>query len=144
MTKVDGATMHYALEARSPLLDQEIWNFAAALPHDVRLHGGRLKAILRELAARKIGRPTAKGKKRGFTIPVQRWMAGRWRETEEEAFNNSLLATEGWIHKAPAVLQFRRAVEMGSAPIELWCLFALEIWLRHERSAVAARIQPRT
>ncbi|HVF87025.1 MAG TPA: asparagine synthase (glutamine-hydrolyzing), partial [Pyrinomonadaceae bacterium] len=50
MTKVDGATMRHALEARSPFLDQDLWAFAASLPFDVRLRGNELKAVLRELA----------------------------------------------------------------------------------------------
>jgi asparagine synthase (glutamine-hydrolysing) len=71
--------MHHSLEARSPFLDQKLWEFAASLPYDVRLSGGRLKAILRELARRKIGDRVARGRKRGFGIPVGRWLVGRWR-----------------------------------------------------------------
>ena len=41
MTKVDGATMNYALEARSPFLEHRVWDFAASLPFGLRLHGGR-------------------------------------------------------------------------------------------------------
>ncbi|HXJ39249.1 MAG TPA: asparagine synthase (glutamine-hydrolyzing), partial [Bryobacteraceae bacterium] len=54
MTKVDGATMYYGLEARSPFLDHKLWEFAAAIPQDVRLRGGVLKAILREIVSRRI------------------------------------------------------------------------------------------
>ncbi|MGH9559066.1 MAG: asparagine synthase (glutamine-hydrolyzing), partial [Bryobacteraceae bacterium] len=53
MTKVDGATMWRAIEARSPFLDQRLWSFASALPFDLRLRGGEPKAILRELARRR-------------------------------------------------------------------------------------------
>ena len=41
MTKVDGATMYHALEARSPFLDHTIWDFAASLPFELRLRGER-------------------------------------------------------------------------------------------------------
>ncbi|HKP12769.1 MAG TPA: asparagine synthase (glutamine-hydrolyzing), partial [Blastocatellia bacterium] len=43
LTKVDGATMHHSVEARSPFLDYKLWEFAAALPYDLRLKGGTLK-----------------------------------------------------------------------------------------------------
>ena len=46
MTKVDGATMHYGLEARSPFLDHILWEFASSLPFGLRLRYGYLKAIL--------------------------------------------------------------------------------------------------
>ena len=61
LPKVDGATMHYALEARSPFLDQELWESAAALPYEVRLRRGQLKAVLREIARRRLGDRVAGG-----------------------------------------------------------------------------------
>src|SRR5205085_3644507 len=36
LPKVDGSTMHYGLEARSPFLDHRLWEFAASLPVEVR------------------------------------------------------------------------------------------------------------
>ena len=85
MTKVDGATMLHAIEARSPFLDQQLWEFAAALPFDIRLREGKLKAVLRELARRRLGARVADGQKRGFGVPVQRWLAGRWRAAGHDA-----------------------------------------------------------
>jgi asparagine synthase (glutamine-hydrolysing) len=134
LTKVDGATMHYALEARSPFLDQELWEFAAALPFEVRLRRGRLKAVLRELARRKLGERVAGGRKRGFGVPVQRWITGRWRAAVEESLGDSLLEREGWIRSAPVLAQLERAARTGWAPKQLWYIFVLESWLKHERS----------
>ena len=50
MTKVDGATMFHSLEARSPFLDQTSGNLLRSLSYELRLSGGRLKSVLRELA----------------------------------------------------------------------------------------------
>jgi asparagine synthase (glutamine-hydrolysing) len=133
LTKVDGATMHYALEARSPFLDQSLWEFAAALPFDLRLRRGQLKAVLRELARRKIGERVARGRKRGFGIPVQRWIAGQWRASVEELLRESVLAREGWIRSGPVLDQLESAARRGHAPNQLWYIFVLESWLRHER-----------
>jgi asparagine synthase (glutamine-hydrolysing) len=133
MTKVDGATMHYALEARSPFLDHVLWEFASSLPFDLRLHGGRLKAILRELARRRIGGEVARRRKRGFGIPVQRWMIGHWRPQVEAALSESILEKEGWIRSGLALSQLGLAAREGWAPHQLWYLFVLESWIRHER-----------
>jgi asparagine synthase (glutamine-hydrolysing) len=135
LPKVDGATMHYALEARSPFLDQKLWEYAAALPFDLRLKGGTLKAILRELARRRIGERVARGRKRGFGIPAGRWMAGRWRARVEETLGDSILKREGWINADAALRKFAVEVERGEASLQTWYLFVLETWLRHERSA---------
>lgn len=72
LTKVDSGAMYFALEARSPFLDQELWNFAQSLAYSLRLHNGSLKAVLRAMAARHLGPRVATRKKRGFGIPVNR------------------------------------------------------------------------
>jgi asparagine synthase (glutamine-hydrolysing) len=137
LTKVDGATMHYGLEARSPFLDQDLWEFAAALPFQLRLRHGRLKAVLRELARRKIGERVARGRKRGFTIPVQRWITGTWRPQVQEMFRDSLLEKEGWIRSGPALKWLERSTATGWAPKQLWYLFVLESWLRDNQTPAA-------
>jgi asparagine synthase (glutamine-hydrolysing) len=130
MTKVDGAAMYFALEARSPFLDQEVWNFAAALPYSIRLHGGRLKAILRELARQTVGERVARGRKRGFSIPVERWIVGKWRAQVEEMFENSLLEKQGWVRSAGLREALHSAARRGTATNHLWYCYVLESWLR--------------
>jgi asparagine synthase (glutamine-hydrolysing) len=134
MTKVDGATMFHSLEARSPFLDQDLWEFASSLSPAVRLHGGRLKALLRGLAEQKLDKRLARGRKRGFTIPVQRWLVGRWHETVVEIFQTSVLNEEGWINSRAVLSRLAVAAEKGWAPNQLWYVFVLESWLRHERN----------
>jgi asparagine synthase (glutamine-hydrolysing) len=136
LTKVDGSTMYYSLEARSPFLDQDLWEFASGLSFDLRLRRGRLKAILREIAARNIGERVARGRKRGFGIPVQRWLAGRWADSVKEALANSILASEGWIQADRALAELKRAERKGWASNQLWYIFVLESWLRHERAEI--------
>jgi asparagine synthase (glutamine-hydrolysing) len=142
LPKVDGATMHHSVEARSPFLDYQLWEFAAALPYEVRLKGGALKAILRELARRHLGERVAAGRKRGFGIPVQRWVAGRWRERVAASLRDGLLAREGWIRGDAAVTQLDRAARAGWSPNQLWYLFVLESWLRGERDQTAQMASP--
>ena len=134
MTKVDGATMFHSLEARSPFLDQDLWEFASGLSFETRLHGGRLKAVLRELARQKLGDRVANGKKRGFTIPVQTWLVGRWRNAMTEAMQTSILDREGWINSRAVLDRLKVATEKGSAPNQLWYIFVLESWMRHEQN----------
>jgi len=135
MTKVDGATMFHSLEARSPFLDQNLWEFASSLSPDLRLHGGRLKALLRGLAQQEIGARVARGRKRGFTIPVQRWLVDRWRNTVTEFLRTSLLDQEGWINSRAVLDRLNIAAQNGWAPNQLWYIFVLEAWLRHERNS---------
>ncbi len=141
MTKVDGGTMYYALEARAPLLDQDLWNFASSLPYDLRLRGGELKAVLRGIARRRIGRRVASGSKRGFGVPVERWLTTRWRKDFENAFEDSVLDRDGWID-ARAVLRAHRSLDTGeTAPQQLWYLYVLEHWMRKQKPVEHAAMQ---
>jgi asparagine synthase (glutamine-hydrolysing) len=133
MTKVDGATMHYGLEARSPLLDHWIWEYAASLPCSLRLQRGRLKALLRELAKRHIGSAQARRAKTGFRIPVNGWMAGEWRRHVESAFRDSMLDKEGWICSQAALKRLDTTSGSDIDPDQIWNIFVLESWLRNER-----------
>lgn len=135
MTKVDGATMHHALEARAPFLDHTLWDFAAQLPFSIRLRGGRLKAILREIVRRRISPEVSRRPKQGFTIPVQSWLATRWRDSLEETFRDSCLERDGWLRGPGLTEAFRQAFHNGRAPVQLWHLLVLERWMRQLRSS---------
>jgi len=137
MTKVDGATMFHSLEARSPFLDQDLWEFASSLSFELRLHGGQLKSVLRELARQKLGERLARGRKRGFTVPVQRWLVGRWRNAFVELMQTSIMDQEGWINSRSVLNQLAVSAEKGWAPNQLWYIFVLESWLRHEQNLKA-------
>ncbi len=131
--------MHYGLEARSPFLDQYVWEFASSLPFDLRLHHWRLKAILREVARRRISTPLAEGKKRGFGIPVHRWIIGPWRPLVEACLRESILEKEGWIRSRSASEMFESSLTKGETPLQLWYLLVLELWMRFERSQAESK-----
>jgi len=134
LTKVDGATMYFGLEARSPFLDHALWEFAAALPYSLRLRTGALKAVLREVARRRIGERVAAGPKRGFEVPIGAWLLGKWRRRSEELLEDSLLASGGWL-EARRLLELTR--EEPVPELNLWYAVVLEAWLRRESSAPA-------
>jgi len=138
MTKVDGATMFHSLEARSPFLDQDLWEFASSLSFELRLHGGRLKSLLRALAAQKLGERVSRGRKRGFTIPVQRWLVGRWQPAVTELLQTSIADRQGWINSRAVLDRLNAAAQEGRAPNQLWYIFVLESWLRHEQNFKSA------
>ncbi len=135
LPKVDGATMHHSVEARSPFLDSRLWEFAAALPFELRLHNGQLKAVLREIARRHIGERVARGRKRGFGIPVERWLAGKWRDRVAASFRDSLLESEGWLRADGLLAELDKASAARIAPNQLWYSYVLESWLRRERQS---------
>lgn len=135
MPKVDGSTMYYALEARAPFLDQKVWEFAAALPPEVRFHGGRLKAVPREIVRRHLGPEIAARRKQGFTVPSERWLAERWRKMLDRLLGETLLVRQGWVRRGALDRPLREALERGSVPVQFWHLLVLESWLEKDASA---------
>ncbi len=72
-TKVDRATMAVSLEARAPLLDHHVVDFARSLPTDHKFGNGDQKRILKDLLYEYVPREIFDRPKSGFTMPFARW-----------------------------------------------------------------------
>lgn len=76
LQKVDVATMAYGLEARCPLTDYRLAEWALRLPVAEHLRGGHTKALLKQVLCRYLPAELVHRPKRGFTVPVSRWLRG--------------------------------------------------------------------
>ncbi len=128
LTKVDRASMAVSLEVRVPLLDHVFMAAAARIPSSQKLEGMRGKACFRRALASRLPRETLEGKKRGFSVPLDRWMRDDLRGRVEA------LAAEGDPYVDPAavrrlVLEHRRGRSRHGTAI--WSLLMLRLW--HER-----------
>ncbi|MEY8848960.1 asparagine synthase (glutamine-hydrolyzing) [Psychroserpens sp. XS_ASV72] len=72
-TKVDRATMAYSLEARSPLMDFNIVEFARSLPTEYKLDGKNQKRILKDVLYKYAPKELFDRPKAGFAIPFENW-----------------------------------------------------------------------
>ena len=79
LTKMDVSTMAHSVEARSPLLDKQLIEFAATIPTSLRLRGFTTKYLLKKLAARYVPPEIVYRKKRGFVMPTSSLAARRAR-----------------------------------------------------------------
>jgi hypothetical protein len=117
MPKVDGGTMHYAIEARAPFLDHKVWEFAAALPPEVRFHGGRLKAVLREIVRRRVGPGSgASARSRGSRSPSKPGWPNRWSGLLDRLRESTLLEEHGWIRRGALDAPLRDAARQAVGP----------------------------
>ena len=80
LQKVDVASMAFSLEAREPLLDHSIIEWAARLPTHWKLRDGRNKYLLRQLVYRDLPRDLMDRPKRGFGVPMASWLRGELRD----------------------------------------------------------------
>lgn len=87
LAKVDRASMHHSLEVRVPLLDHRVVETALALPPGLT----RNKAVQRELLVRKLPGRRIPRKKRGFEVPLRRWLATELKTEVESALSPDAL-----------------------------------------------------
>jgi asparagine synthase (glutamine-hydrolysing) len=88
LVKIDIASMHVGLEARSPLLDHEVVEFCASLEEHHKVKNGTGKYLLKKLAERYFPREFVHRKKMGFAIPMADWLRGPLRQTVQDTLQN--------------------------------------------------------
>ncbi|GIU78026.1 MAG: asparagine synthetase B [Bryobacteraceae bacterium] len=84
LRKVDMASMHYSLEVRVPLLDREVIEASLAYDGAEELRSGQRKRALRRLLAKHVGEDAIPQHKRGFGVPLAKWLRGALRERVED------------------------------------------------------------
>lgn len=92
LQKLDVASMAFSLEARDPLLDHELAEWALRLPLCWKIRDGQSKYLLRKLAYRYVPKHLLDRPKKGFEVPIGKWLRGplkAWaleRLTDRSAF----------------------------------------------------------
>lgn len=130
LVKVDVASMAHGLEARSPLLDHELLEWAARIPTDVRMRGG-LKGLFKAAMTPYLPAAILKRRKMGFGIPIDEWFRGELKELAYEVLLSRSARERGVLR--PDYVQ--RLLDQHCAGshnhhTRLWALLMLELWFR--------------
>lgn len=96
LTKVDRASMSVGLEARVPLLDHRVVEFAARLPLAWNFRGGEQKLLLKQVLARYVPRTLTERPKMGFGVPLDVWFRGEWETILQEYLGEERIRKEGF------------------------------------------------
>lgn len=126
LVKVDRATMAHSLEARSPFLDFRVAEFAARLPPSLKVANGRGKILLRRLARRWFSDSYLNMPKRGFIVPLKKWMQ-REMSNELDDLQHCALLNQKEVTRM-VCLQRETERDYNAA---LWRLMVLNRWLKH-------------
>jgi asparagine synthase (glutamine-hydrolysing) len=139
LTKVDRASMMVSLETRAVFLDNDLVDFCGKLPHRFKYRRGERKYILRKAMRRFLPTTTLDRRKKGFGIPLARWLRAL-------AFDNAL--------KAPGisgatVSRWWQEQRSGRADrrLALWIWLSFSCWadeMKHIRKARGSRWNGRT
>ncbi|AOG01552.1 asparagine synthase [Blastomonas sp. RAC04] len=100
LTKVDRTSMAVSLEAREPLLDYRLIEFAATLPDAMRVRGGQGKWLMKRAMRGTLPDDILYRPKMGFVSPIAQWFRGPLVEQARAIASGSALARSGWFNTA--------------------------------------------
>jgi len=137
MTKVDRTTMAVSLEAREPLLDHRLVEFAWTLPRAFKIRGGDGKWLLRKVLNRYVPPELTERPKMGFSIPLSSWLRGPLRDWAESLLEPGRLKDDALFDPGTIGPLWRDhlAGHRDHASI-LWNILMVQAWREAERSPV--------
>jgi asparagine synthase (glutamine-hydrolysing) len=130
LVKVDRASMACSLEVRAPFLDHELVEFIMGLPSEWKLKGFTSKYILKKALANWLPGEVIKRPKKGFGVPIAKWVKGPLKELFEDLLSSSRIKRERSLNpKYVTTLLQDHLVNRKDNRKQLWTLLVWELWL---------------
>ena len=136
LVKLDRASMGVSLEARVPLLDHRVIEFAWRTPLSFKLRGGVGKWLLRQVLYRYVPRQLVERPKRGFGMPIADWLIGPLRDWAEALLDERRLRDEGMLE--PKVIRKKWAQHLSKQTrwdYDLWTVLMYQAWVESRQQA---------
>jgi asparagine synthase (glutamine-hydrolysing) len=131
LTYTDKLTSAASVEGRVPFLDNELFDFAARLPADLKVRGGGGKYLLRKAVRGLVPDEIIRRGKAGFGAPVRKWLRDELRPLTRELLSPDALRRRGYFDPAAvAALVHRNEEGVEDQPLRVWALLTLEVWHR--------------
>jgi asparagine synthase (glutamine-hydrolysing) len=130
LVKMDIATMAHSLEGRSPLLCRELLEYVPSLPDKYKIAGSQTKYILRKLSEKYLPAELINQPKRGFEIPLKKWVDGQLNELIKDYIMPGNAYCRQFVEPDFIDKVWGRKIKVGDEKRAkmIWTLFALEVW----------------
>jgi asparagine synthase (glutamine-hydrolysing) len=130
LTKVDRASMAVGLEARVPLIDHRVVEFAARIPTAMKMRDGQGKWPLRQVLYRHVPQELVDRPKMGFGVPIERWMREDLRGWCEDLLSPDAIRRGGYVD-AELVARMWREYLAGETNWHyyLWDVLMFQAWV---------------
>lgn len=131
LARGDKMSMAVSLEARVPLLDHKLVEFAASLPQNLKLRRFTRKYLLKKVSKAWLPQEILNRKKQGFPMPTSQWLRKEARGFMRDVLSTSAVKRRGLFHP-PFVERLMSEHERGLADHGslLWGLMNVELWQR--------------
>jgi len=139
LVKVDRAAMAVSLETRVPMLDKDVVEFAWSLPIDYKREWENGKAghtgfcgkkVLRDVLYRYVPREMMERPKKGFSIPIERWLLQPGlREWAEGLLDRKKLKEQGILDSDVVRRIWSDFTDRGEWRIQIWYLLMFQQWM---------------
>jgi asparagine synthase (glutamine-hydrolysing) len=142
LTKVDRMTMAHSIEARPPLLDHRVVEFAATIPARYRLRDGTTKYLLKRAMRGILPDGIIDRPKHGFAVPLARWFRGELAGFARDVLLSGACRERGLFdtkHVERLIELHRRGRDLD---LQLWTLLSFELWCRRVLDVPIHRLQP--
>jgi len=135
LVKVDRAGMAAGLEARMPLLDKDVMDFAWRQSTDLCYREGTDKWLLRQVLHRYVPKNLVDRPKMGFGVPMHTWLRGPLRGWAEDLLDPRRMEAEGYLNAGPIQKKWRQHLS-GEVNwhYALWPVLMFQLWLRHDHA----------
>lgn len=130
LNKCDRMSMAHSLEVRPAFLDHRIVEFAAALPHSLKIKGRTLKFLLRELMRDKLPPAVTRRSKQGFDIPAHHWFRTVLRPMLRDHVNERSASAAGLDWPRIRALLEEHDARRANHGYALWGLLMLSLWMK--------------
>ena len=132
LTKVDRMSMAHSIESRVPLLDNDVIDFAATLPANLKIRDGRRKHILKETLRTLLPDTILERRKQGFGIPLGTWFRGGLTDLFSDVLDSPRTKQRGYFEPAFISRLLREHLSgQRDHTLRLWQLLVFELWHRH-------------
>jgi asparagine synthase (glutamine-hydrolysing) len=136
LCKVDRASMAVSLEARVPLIDHRVAEWAWGLPQAYLYDGYKGKLLLRKLLASYVPPTLTERPKMGFGVPLAKWLRGPLKEWAGDLLAPDLVQRLGVLDPQATTKCWQQFLNNpGANPNRIWSLVMLQGWLANSRSA---------
>jgi asparagine synthase (glutamine-hydrolysing) len=125
--------MATSVEARVPFLDQDLVEFAMALPPEMKVRKGTGKYLLKSAVEGIVPSETVHRTKMGFAAPVREWFRGELGRRAQRAIRDSSLAERGLVDYdvIDTLWAEHRASDAADWSFQLWAIYNVSLW--HDR-----------